>query len=609
MTKHKPRPKPVASGPVKTLIKKDDALYWLIAGLLLTLIVYFPSLFNGITNWDDNVYAGNSYLKSLSPANIVNLFSLYVAGNYHPLALLSLGIDHYIGGGNPFMFHFTNLLLHLLNTILVFLLVKRLTRNNLLAVFTFILFGVHTLHVESVAWISERKDVLYAFFYLLSLIFYLSHASGRKRLNYWVSLLFFLLSSFSKGQAVTIIIVLPFIDYVMDRKWFSMKVLLEKLPFLILALIFAVVAFRAQESAGALNKLYFTLPERFAFASFGFVQYLIKSVFPIGLSIFYPFPPRLTDGSIPSFYWFFVVAFPLFFTGFYFLFKRSKIYALGLGMFFLTLLPVLQFIPVGGSLMADRYFYIPSVGLLLCFGLGLTAIRNTRIRYAVFILFALFLSGLSFARCMVWKDSIILWSDVISKYDYIEDAYYHRGIAYGNNGQWDKAIADYSRVIAINPKHKVAYSNRGAAYENLGQWEKAIADCSGAIKIDPKYTEAYSNRSIAYANLGQWARAIADCSKAISIDPKYTDAYYNRSVVYGNLRQWDKEVADCSRIIEIDPKYASAYYNRGYAYGNLRQWEKAIADFTKTIELDPNYSQAYSNRDFAYQQLNSLKKQ
>ena len=180
MIKQKPKPKPAKPVPVTTIIKKDYTYYWLIAGLILTLIVYFPSLTNGLTNWDDNEYINNPYVNNLSLAGIVKIFSVYFVGNYHPLTLLSLGIDRLIGGNNPFMFHFTNLLLHLLNTFFVFLLVRRLTQNNLLAVLTFILFGVHTLHVESVAWVSERKDVLYSFFYLVSLTIYTTYASGRK---------------------------------------------------------------------------------------------------------------------------------------------------------------------------------------------------------------------------------------------------------------------------------------------------------------------------------------------------------------------------------------------------------------------------------------------
>ena len=155
---------------VEAINKKDYTSYWLIAGLLLTLIVYLPSLANGITNWDDNDYLGNVFVNNPSLEGLVSVFSVFFAGNYHPLTIISLGLDHLAGGGGPFMFHFTNLLLHLFNTYFVFLLVRRLTQNNLLAVMTFILFGVHTLHVESVAWVSVRKDVLYSFFFLLSLI-------------------------------------------------------------------------------------------------------------------------------------------------------------------------------------------------------------------------------------------------------------------------------------------------------------------------------------------------------------------------------------------------------------------------------------------------------
>jgi lipoprotein NlpI len=594
--------------PVKTVIKKDYTIYWLIAGLLLTLIVYFPSLTNGITNWDDTAYINNPYVNNLSLTGIVKIFSVYFAGNYHPLTLISLGIDHLIGGENPFIFHFTNLLLHLLNTFLVFLLVKRLTGNNLLAVLTFMLFGVHTLHVESVAWISERKDVLYSFFFLVSLTIYTTYTSSKKGMHYGLALLFFLLSLLAKGQAVVLVAILPLIDYVKDRKWFSVKVLSEKIPFFVLSLIFGWVAFRAQESGHTIRFEYFSLPERFAFASFGTAQYLIKSIVPFSLSAFYPYPPRLSNGSIPFFYWLYTISLPVFFTGSYFLFKRSKIYAFGLCLFFLCLLPLLQLIPVGSAVMADRYFYIPSIGLLLCLAFGFLEIRNTRIRYVLFIAFILFFSIQSFSRCRVWKDSITLWDDVINKYPDLKDAFCNRGSAYGELGQWDKAIVDYSRMIEIDPKDRDGYYSLGVAYANLGQWDKAITNYSRAIELDPEYPKAYYNQGVAFYNLGQIDKAIANYTRAIEIDPDYIQACTNRGVAYAAQGQWEKAMNDFSSAIEIDPYYTMAYVNRGIVYDHLGQWDKAVSDYSKALEIDPDNSTASTNRENAYRELQNEKK-
>jgi tetratricopeptide (TPR) repeat protein len=654
--KPKPRTKPKPTIPViaKTIRKKDYTSYWLIAGLIFTLIVYLPSLTNGLTNWDDTEYLNNPYVKNLSLAGVVKIFSVYFSGNYHPFTLLSLGIDYLIGGNSPFMFHFTNLLFHLLNTFFVFLLVKRLTKNNLLAALTFILFGVHTLHVESVAWITERKDVLYSFFYLLSLIVYTTYASNRKGIYYGLSLLFFIFSLLAKGQAVVLAAILPFIDYLMGRKWFSIKVLSEKLPFLFLMLFFGWIAFRAQELGIAFNIPHVSFPERFALVSFGLTQYLIKSILPIGLSAFYPYP-QLINGSIPSFYWLFIILLPVYFTGSYFLFKHSKIYAFGLSMFFLNLLPVLQLIPVGSAIMADRYFYIPSIGLMLCFASGFLEIKNIKFRYALFITFVLILSCLSFLRCMVWKDSITLWDDVISKYNYAQIAYYNRGTAYGNLVQWDKAIADYSKAIEIDPHYSptivtdrsfniclMAYVNRGAAYGDIGQqkkaiidfnkaieidpkyatayynrgfvnftfrhWDQAIADYSKAIEIDPNFKVAYNDRGDTYCELQQWDNAIADYSKAIEIDTKNVIAYSNRGNWYTKLSQWDKASIDFSKAVEMDPKNSVDYYYLGNCYLNLQKWNQAIVNYSKVIEIDPNNSHAYSNRGIAYGSLGQFEK-
>ena len=328
--------------PVNANVKNDYTIYLLIAGMLLTLIVYLPSLSNGITNWDDDLYINNSLVKNLTPSGIRDIFTMFFVGNYHPLTVISIGIDRLIGGDGPFIFHLTNLILHLFNSFFVFLLVKQLTRNNLLAALTSMIFGVHALHVESVAWIAERKDVLYSFFYLLSLILYTIYASGRKGIYYWFSLLIFLLSLLSKGQAVVLVTLLPFIDYVKGRRWFSTKVLLEKVPFLILSLLGGWIAVLAQSSVGAIHLDFFSLPERFAFACYDLTQYLIKSILPFGLLAFYPYPARLLNGNIPSFYWFFILLLPVFLTASYFLCKRSKVYAFGLFMFFINIILLLQ---------------------------------------------------------------------------------------------------------------------------------------------------------------------------------------------------------------------------------------------------------------------------
>jgi protein O-mannosyl-transferase len=607
MTKQKPKPKPVK--PLRdTVIKRDYTWYWLTAGFLLTLVVYLPSLTNGFTNWDDPEYVNNPYVKNLSPAGIAEIFSVFYMGNYHPLTLLSLGIDRLTGGDNPFIFHFTNLLLHLLNTFLVFQLVKQITRNNLLALLTFMLFGVHTLHVESVAWISERKDVLYSSFFLVSLIIYTTWASTRKRMYYMLSLLFFLLSLLAKGQAVVLVAILPFIDHVKDRKWFSIAVLSEKIPFFLLSLIFGYAAFRAQGSGNAFRFEYFAPHERIAFAFFGFSQYLVKSIFPVGLSAIYPYPVKLINGSIPSFYWLFIIPLPLYLWGIYLLFKRSRIYAFGLGMFFLSLLPLLQLIPVGTTIMADRYFYMPSVGLLLCFAFGLLEIKKSRIRYALFTLFLFVLSGLSFSRCRVWKDSLTLWDDVIRKYDYAQLAYYNRGAAYWKLGKPDKAITDYSSVIGINPVFAEAYYGRAANYGVLGQWDKVIADYTRATEINPKYATAFYNRGLAYSKLEQWDKAMADYSRAVEIDPEYATAYISRGSLYGTIGQHEKAIADFSIAVRIDPGNATAWSNRGLACASLGQWDKAIADYSRAVEIDPGFATAWSNRGNLYGKLGQHEK-
>jgi protein O-mannosyl-transferase len=603
MSGNKQTPKTKKTISSKPLQDKDYTPYWLMAGLLLVIIVYAPSLSNGFVNWDDDSYVNSKYVTGFSLRGILTMFTVYEMGNYHPLTLLSLAFDKFAGGGSPFIFHLTNLLLHLVNTFLVFLLINRLTRNTFIAIATFLLFAVHPLHVESVAWVSERKDVLYSCFFLLSLFMYSRFAHDRKRGFYLLSLLFFILSLLSKGQAVVLTVILPLIDYVNGRKWLSLKVLSEKLPFFILSVIFGIIAIHAQASAKAIDYVSYALPARLAFASYGLTQYLVKSILPIGLSAFYPYPAKIAGGGIPNYYWFFLLAIPVIAFISWLMMRRSKIYSTGLGIFFLNIVLLLQLIPVGSALMADRYFYIPSAGLLLCYAAGLAEIRSIVVRNGILVTALLFFSVVTFARCKVWHDGIALWDDVLKNQKHSFIPYYNRATAYGFQGRWEEAISDYTKVLEIDPKNPIAHYDRGVSYGKLGDWQRSIADYEAEIQVDPKNLMAYVNCGVDKGKLGQWDQAVVLFTETLKIDPGNTGALTNRAGAYGNLGQWENAIADYTLLITHDPKSSAAYVSRGSAYGNAGRWPEAITDFSTAIRIDPVNADAYINRGNAYNNL------
>ncbi|MGB1242376.1 MAG: hypothetical protein ACPG49_07635, partial [Chitinophagales bacterium] len=355
---------------------KDKKVQWSLAAILfITFVAYIPALSGEFNNWDDQMYVTDSKLiKNVSPSGLVKIFSTQVAANYHPLTVLSLAINYQISGLSPFSYHLFNVLLHLLNVFLVFYFAYLLTRRNLtIAAIAALFFGIHPMHVESVAWVSERKDVLYTAFFLAAMITYLKYLqhfrakSKGKRANpqkyYIYTLLFFLLSLLSKGMAVVLPVVLLGIDFLKKRK-VQKKAILEKIPFFVIALIFGIAALYIQTDRGAVGDMNrFSLMSKIGYASYGFVYYIIKFFAPSHLSSFHPYP-NLTGTLTPVFYAAPLAVAALWGAATYTL-KSQRMTFFGLFFYAVTVALVLQFISVGSALVAERYTYVSYIGLLL----------------------------------------------------------------------------------------------------------------------------------------------------------------------------------------------------------------------------------------------------
>jgi tetratricopeptide (TPR) repeat protein len=625
MIKPKPIPKK-GKGPVqkqqrisqpKNLLrqKKDffpERTVLLIIILIITFIAFLPSLSNQfIKAWDDNVYiTDNPMITHLNWESIKGFFTAPRNGTYVPVPLISWALEFKLFGLNPFPYHLNNLLIHLLCTSLVFYFFILLRLPVMYAALGALLFGIHPMRVESVAWVTERKDLLFCVFYLGSLIAYIKYilSENRKPMYFLLTLLLFVFSLFSKIQAVSLPLSILLLDYWFDRP-LKLKLLWEKIPFFVLSLGFGLAGYFILQHLQVIDihdKYIFY--DRILLGLYSLSAYIVKLIVPLNLSIYYPYPVDPGE-SLPVLYYLnpvflIIIALLIFLTN-----RKTKAVVFGVLFFLFNVMFLLQFVRAGQAYQADRFTYVSYIGLffLAAWAAHKLANRNKSDRMVIaglaVVVTAFFFSN-TYARCKDWKDSITIWSDVIEKFpSKIPTAYYNRGLAYSNLGQWDKAIADYSNAIGINPKYTDAYSNRGIAYKNLGQWDKAIADYSRAIEMSPKYDKAWYNRGLAYYTLGRWDMAIADYSEAIGINPEYTEAYNNRGVAYNDLGQWDKAIADYSRAIGIDPDYKDAYSNRGIAFRNHGEWDKAIADFSRVIEIYPKYTDAYNNRGIVYSTL------
>jgi len=474
-----------------------------------------------------------------------------------------------------------NLLIHLLNVILVFYAIFHLSRHGEIALVVSLFFGIHPMHVESVAWASELKDLLYTFFFLASYIFYLKYLKELNRKYYVFAVILFLVSLLSKAMAASLPVLLILTDYFMGRK-INRKVILEKAPFFILAIAFGVVAVFAQQTSGAISDMeIYSFPKRIIFACYGFVMYVIKLAIPLNLSAFYPYPVKVGE-AIPLIYYFYVFCCIFLFAMFIFWLCHTKRFFFGIGFFAITVFLVLQLLPVGGAIMADRYSYIPSIGIFYLAGEGINYLwvkRQKWIAIMIIGVFTILFSVKTHTRCGVWKDEMTLWNDVISQDQTIPFAYFNRGIVYMNEKQYDMGLADYNKAIELNPKYFHAYNNRGVFYKNNKRNNEAINDFNLAIKLKPYNAEIYYNRGLVFMDENKNIEALTDFNKAIELKPDYADVYNDKGTVFFNERRFEDAKINYSKAIELNPLDSRAYYNRGLALYNLGKNEEACADW------------------------------
>jgi hypothetical protein len=492
---------------------------------LLTFIIYLPSLQNEFVNWDDNLYIyDNPFIRSLNTAFFKWAFFDFYAANWHPLTWMSHAIDYAVWGLNPVGHHLTNNIIHAVNTFLVVLLVVKLmeigsnsptsrggfqTRpyNIIAAGTTGLLFGLHPLHVESVAWVSERKDLLCALFFLLSIFSYLSYAANKTYRTYFLSLLFFTLALMSKPMAVSLPVVLLILDWYPLERIRSLKsfwsVSIEKLPFILLGLSSAALTVMAQKTAVAIGSLeYAPLSVRIFVAVKSIAAYIWKMVLPLNLLPFYPYPRIVQVLSLeyllPA-----ILVTGITITGVV-IAKKQKLWLSIWGYYVITLLPVIGIVRVGSQEMADRYAYLPSLGFFFIIGLGAgwiwkrtdtlkKGILPVRIIIAVIAVSAFVcFSYLTVEQTGIWKNSNTLWTRVIEKKPAASTAYKNRASYFYNLNQFDRAIEDYNVLLSIDPSNYEAYIlrtvsvealfERGSFYLRQGNKELAVSDLRKACK-------------------------------------------------------------------------------------------------------------------------------
>jgi protein O-mannosyl-transferase len=597
---------------------RNTERYFLAGILTLTIVIYFNSLSNDfMRNWDDNVYVlENSWIKDLSFENIKSIFtSFHLSGNYHPLTLLSYAVEYTFAGLNPVVYHSTNLVLHCFNIILVYLLIKRLSGKFEVAVIVALFFGIHPMHVESVAWIAERKDVLYSLFFLFSLICYTSYlqhaqdagsaASGIKHiLNHWymLTLVFFLFSLFSKSAAAVLPLSLFLIDYYQHRK-IDIRNILEKIPFFILSIIFGIIAIFSQKAAGAITPQASlgSFLDRILFVCYEISFYLIKLFLPTNLSACYPYPVK-TDGWLPLPYYFAPFLVLAILAGMIVLWNRRRALVFGVLFFLVNLIMILQVIPVGGAIVADRYTYIPYLGIFLIIGqfyCGMSG-KKTELQSVIknsvaviLIGYTIFFSLTTYERTKQWKSTVILFNDVIEKQPMAGYAYFIRGSAMAQENNTMQAISDFCTALEFNPVAAYVYLHRGNSYSKIKKYQLALNDYNKAIELDSSLLDAYYNRGLTYFNLKNYRAAIWDEDKTISLKPDYVNAYLTLGVAQSKVGDYTSAIKSTVKALELDSTNAKAYDNLGSYYLEEGKFDSAKIMFETSIKFNSQYWDAH----------------
>jgi tetratricopeptide (TPR) repeat protein len=595
---------------------------------VVTLATFLPALGNDFVNWDDyGNLVENPYYRGLGWAQLRWMFTAFHMGHYHPLTWVTFGIDYLLWGMEPFGYHLTNLLLHAANAVLFYLVALRLLalahsarawdfRLDLAAGFAALFFAIHPLRVESVAWVTERRDVLSSFFLLGTVLCYLRAVAAEGAVYRWwigFAVVLYVLSLLSKAGGMTLPVVLLVLDvYPLRRlvwgRWFEpefRRVWIDKVSFLLIACVFGILALLAQQEFGALRPLEkygFTI--RLAQAFFGIVFYLWKTILPTGLSPLYAASAYLDPLSLP---FLFSAVLVLGISSVLFALRRRYPATVTAWVCYIVILsPVLGIAQSGAQFVADRYSYLSTLswallagGSLLCYwgrlpgGRGGADLFGLVEGLAVVVLVGL--GTLTWRQAQVWRDSETLWRHALSIGTESTLAHYNLGIALANRGALDEAIQHLRRAVESSPNNTGAHYNLGVALSSRGDLDGAVEHYREAVRIDPAHVEAHNNLGFTLARQGKLNLAIEHYREALRLRPNYANAHYNLGIALTGRGEVEEAIRHYQEALRINPADADAYYDLGLALAGRGKLDEAIQNFRQTLRIQPEYAEAHES--------------
>jgi Tfp pilus assembly protein PilF len=575
----------------------------------MTWLVFGQTCRFEFVNYDDNLYVFNNakVAGGLTLNGIVAMFTHVECNFYHPLTMISLMLNYQLHGLQPGGYHLANVLLHTLSAILLFLTLRRMTGFTWRSAFVAAVFAIHPLRVESVAWVAERKDVLSGFFFMLTLWAYARYAQNtRSPVRYLAVVFFFALGLLCKSSVVTLPFVLLLLDFwplrrfedetpvggksAVQRVNFSVLVRLlgEKIPLFVLSAAAAVMTVVAEGKAiSSTNQLPFLT--RVGNPLMSYATYLRQMVCPADLAPFYPFP----TGNLPG--WKIVLALVLLvaISAAAFMAWRKHPYLLvGWSWYLGMLVPMIGIMQVGQFAHADRFTYLPQIGLYLLLTWSAADLcagwRHRRVVLggcSTIILIALIVCAC--AQTSYWRNSESLWKHTIACTPANVIAHSNLGVALAAQHRFGEAVQQYQQAIEINPEVAETYRNLAAAFTEQGRLDEAVQCYQKAIEKRPDYAEAHNNLGIILAQQGRPDEAIGHLQKALAIKPDYAEADNNLGIVFASQSRFDEAIVTFQKALSIKPDYADAHYNLANVFAVQGRKEKALQQYKEALRLNP----------------------
>ncbi len=558
--------------------------FGLVCVVVIALLVYARLLWFGPISWDDpEMVFMNRDVKDFS---VTGFFHNYYVGNYIPVTMLFHAVSYRIFGSAYGGHHALNIMLHLLNGVLIYSLGRKIFHSKTIALTGALIFLLHPLQVESVAWIAELKNIVSTGFFLGALIMFCLFSRSEKPAHYAIMLLLFVMACLSKPSAVIFPLCVVSVQFMMQRK-LTLKNIPSLIPILIISVIFGVINLKAQSSAQFINYSHqFPFYQKIPLAGVALAKYFQFFILPVRLSTLYPYP-AITVVNLLAGYIFVCVIGGLIF----YLLKKKKLRTAGIILFILSnLLLVLQFIPFGEVLYADRYCYVPVAGFAWLLGVAIEKYRISP--KSVLAVLGVLFAAASFARLNSWKDGITLYEDIIAKYPAQFVALNSAGVESMRMNNDQKAADYFMQAMKVAPRNYKGFYNAGLLSLKMKKPEQAISFFNESLNLH-EYSKAYVGRANAWLLLGNNDNALADARKAISTDNTNANGFFVLGNILNDKRQLQEALAAYDHALALNGEQPDYYFRRAIVHGKLNNFPSSLSDLEKCTALDPYYIEAY----------------